>query len=219
MKSNHESQVIDRHDCRKSRTRASLLVGTLCAMVLAVGLAGCSLLKPVKSTAHYYVLTPIAAAQTDAGSLVLGLGPIKLPAYLFNTSLAVRKGTNEIEYLDAAIWAERLEAGFQRVLAADLATVLPARQIRMSAWQSDAVAAEIYITVDQFEVDASGRGSLSAQWRIVSPGGEKVLKVSRCHLLRDGPPPADGVSGAIATLSELVAELSRQLAQELKTMQ
>jgi hypothetical protein len=35
-------------------------------------------------------------------------------------------------------------------------------------------------------------------------------------LASGGPPPDAGASGAIATLSELVADLSRQLAQALK---
>jgi len=65
-------------------------------------------------------------------------------------------------------------------------------------------------------VEAGGRGVLIAQWRILSLGGEKVLKAGGSRLTRPGPPPDAGASGAVATLSELVAELSRQLAQALR---
>jgi len=188
----------------------------LCSTMISVGLTGCGFLKPAKSTARYYVLTPIAATQGGTGSLAVGLGQVKLPAYLFNTSLAVRKGTNEVEYLNSSLWAERLHAGFQRVLAADLATVLPTEQVRLSAWQSDDVAAEVYVTIEQFDVDASGRGVLVAQWRILSPGGEKVLKAGGSRFSSQGPAPDAGASGPVATLSGLVADLSRQLAQALK---
>jgi len=184
--------------------------------MLWVGLTGCSFLKPAKSTTRYYVLTPVTATPSGSGSLALRLGQVKLPAYLFNTSLAVRKGTNEVEYLDSAIWAERLDAGFQRVLAADLAADLPTEQIRLSAWRSEDVAAEVHVTIEQFDVDASGRGLLVAQWRILAPGGEKVLKTGSSRFSRPGPSPDVGVSGAVATLSELVIDLSRQLAQALK---
>jgi len=102
------------------------------------------------------------------------------------------------------------------VLAANLAAVLPTEQVRLSAWQKDDFAAEVYVTLEQFDVDASGRGVLIAQWRILSPGGEKVLKAGGSHFSRQGPPPDAGASGAVATLSELVADLSRQLAQALK---
>ena len=183
------------------------------------GLTGCSFLKPAKSTARHFVLTPLPAsgpATAASGSLAVGVGQVKLPAYLFDTSLAVRKGTNEIEYLPSALWAERLDTGFQRVLAANLAIVLPTDQVRLSAWQSEDVAAEVYVTIEQFDVDTSGRGVLVARWRILSPGGEKTLKAGESRLTRQGPPPDAGPSGAVATLSELVADLSRQLAQALK---
>jgi uncharacterized lipoprotein YmbA len=197
---------------------ATRFAAFISSLALGAGLTGCSFLKPAESTARYFLLTPLpstAPGSVASSSLAVGLGQVKLPSYLFNTSLAVRQGTNEVEYLDSAIWAERLDAGFQRVLAANLATVLPTDQVRTSAWQRDDVAAEVYVTVEQFDVDAGGRGVLSARWRILSPGGEKLLKAGGSRLSRQGPPPDAGASGAVATLSELIADLSRQLAQAL----
>ena len=216
MNTTAKPYVLDALGCLKSRPRARTLLTSLCSIMLWVGLAGCSFLKPAKSTARYYALTPVAATQSGSGSLAVGLGQVKLPTYLFNTSLAVRKGTNEVEYLDSALWAERLDAGFQRVLAADLAIVLPTDQVRLSAWPRDDVSAELYVTIEQFDVDAGGQGVLVARWRILSPGGEKILKAGGSRLVREGPPPNAGASGAVATLSGLVADLSRQLAQALK---
>jgi uncharacterized lipoprotein YmbA len=130
--------------------------------------------------------------------------------------LAVRKGTNEIEYLHGIAWAERLDGGVQRTLAANLATLLPTDQIRLSAWQSADVSAEVYVAIDRLDVDAEGKGVIAAWWRVLSPGGDKTLKAGECRLSRPGPPPAADPSGAVATLSELVAELSRQIAQAVK---
>src|SRR5580765_712629 len=171
MNTTPKPTVLDVLGCLKIRPRAGTLLTILCSIMLWVGLTGCSFLKPAKSTTRYYVLTPVAAAPSGSGSLAVGLGQVKLPVYLFNTSLAVRKGTNEVQYLDSAIWAEPLDAGFQRVLAANLATVLPTEQVRMSAWRSEDVAAEVHVTIEQFDVEAGGRGVLIAQWRILSPGG------------------------------------------------
>ena len=116
--------------------------------------------------------------------MAVGVGPVKLAAYLFDTSLAVRKGTNEIDYLPSAFWAERLDTGLQRVLAANLSTLLPTDQIRLSAWQSTDVSVEVYVAIEQFDVDAGGAGVLAAWWRILSPGGEKTLKAGECRLAR-----------------------------------
>ena len=182
---------------------------------LLTGVSGCSLLKPVKSSERHFVLTPVSpigSATVTPGSIAVGLGKVKIPAYLFNSSLAVRKGTNEIEYLPSTFWAERLDSGFQRVLAANLAILLPTDRIPLSAWQRDEVVAEVYVTLEEFDVDASGRGVLLARWRILSPGGDQVLKASSSRLSRQGPPPDCGVSGSICTLSALVADFAVQLA-------
>jgi uncharacterized lipoprotein YmbA len=200
--------------------RIPVLARLLFAVAVSMCLTGCfGFLKPAKYTARHFVLTPVVAAEPAAaprGSVAVGVGPVKLAAYLFNTSVAVRKGTNEIEYLPTAFWAERLDTGLQRVLAANLATLLPTDQIRLSAWESADVSVEVYVAIEQFDVDASGGGVLVAWWRILSPGGEKTLKAGESRLARQGPPPDANPSGAVATLSELVADLSRQVAQAVK---
>jgi uncharacterized lipoprotein YmbA len=192
----------------------------LLALAVCVGLTGCfGFLKPAKPTARHFVLTSLPAAEPAAasgGGVAVGIGPVKLAAYLFSTSFAVRKGANEIDYPPTAFWGERLDVGLQRVLAANLATLLPTDQIRLSAWQSADVSAEVYVAIERFEVDASGKGEILAWWRILSPGGEKTLKAGECRRTRQGPAPDTDAAGAVATLSELAADLSRQVAQAVK---
>ena len=154
--------------------------------------------------------------KATPGALAVGVGPIKLPPYLFSTSLAVRKGTNEIDYLPWVLWSERLDKGIQRMLVANLSTLLAPDQIRLTAWRSDDVSAEVYVAIGRFDVDAGGQGVLVAWWRILSPGGEKTLKAGESRFARQGPSPDADPSGAVATLSELVADFSRELAQAIK---
>jgi uncharacterized lipoprotein YmbA len=213
--------------CRRSYGRvaspAGQVIPRLAALITSLAacacLTGCfGFLKPAHDTARRFVLTSLPASETMTAlpkTQTVGLGQVKLPAYLFDTSLAVRKGTNEIDYLPLALWAERLDAGTQRVLAANLATLLPSDQIRLSAWRSEDVGAEVYVAIEQFDVDTSGRGVLASRWRILSPGGEKTLKAGESRLSRPGPEPNANPSGAIATLSDLLAEQSRQLAQAI----
>jgi uncharacterized lipoprotein YmbA len=203
-----------------ARNPKSEIACLLPAITACLSLTGCfGFLKPTHSAARNFVLTPLpvaASVTARPGALAVGVGQVKLPAYLFNASLAVRMGTNEIDYLPSVLWAERLENGLQRVLAANLATLLSTDQVRLSAWRSEDVSAEVYVALEQFDVDASGQGVLVARWRILSPGGEKTLRAGEVRLARQGPPPAGDPSGAVATLSELVADFSRQLAQALQ---
>lgn len=204
------------------KTTAVLAVRGLAIMGACCCLTGCfGFLKPARSTARHFVLTSMAAtnpATSSIGSLAVGVGQVKVPAYLFDTSLAVRSGTNEISYLPSVLWAERLDVGLQRVLAANLASLLPSDQVHLSAWRSEDVSAEVYVRIQQFDVDTAGRCVLVAWWRILAPGGEKTLKTGESRLTRQGSLPEADPAGAVAALSELVADFSGQLAQTIKEL-
>jgi uncharacterized lipoprotein YmbA len=162
------------------------------------------------------MLTALPAVEPGASrpdGPVVGVGQVKLPAYLFNSSLAIRKGTNEIDYSTSVFWAEHLDSGIQRVFAANLATLLHTDQIRLSAWKSEDVSAELYVAIEQFDVEVDGKTVLIARWRILAPGGEKTLKAGASRFERHGPPPDNDPSGAVGTLSGLLAEFSRELAE------
>jgi uncharacterized lipoprotein YmbA len=203
--------------------RTALCQCALLALFACLGLTGClSFLKPASTSARHFVLTPLPAnepAKPPTNSVVIGVGRVKVPGYLLDSSLAVRRGTNEIDYLLPCVWAERLDTGIQNTIAANLATLLPTDQVRLSAWQSEDVSAEVYVAIEQFDVDADGRGALAAWWRVLSPGGERVLKAGTCRFNRRGPSPDSDPAGAVATLSELVADLSRQLSEAVAASQ
>ena len=201
--------------------------GTLILAATAFAcLCGCLNLKPARDNARYFLLSAIPgpntapdAAQPASPPPVIGVGPVKLPPYLLKNTFAVRKGSNEVEYLETALWAEGLDRGLSRILAADLSTRVPNSQLRLPAWRGEEVTFEVYVTVQQFDVDAAGCGTLAAWWRILSPGGEKPLKAGQFHASRQGPSSRVDPQGAAATLSQLTADLSAQIAQTLKAIQ
>jgi len=203
----------------KSRIRLPRLTALLLALFACLNLTGClSFLKPATTTARHFVLTPLPVGETKAAttnSLAVGVGRVKIPDYLLDTSLALRRGTNEIDYLLMSVWAERLDGGLQNTLAANLSTLLPTDQIRLSAWQSNEVSVEVYVVIEQFDVDDQGHAVLLARWRVASPGGERILKSGTSHFTRKGPSPDVDPSGAVTILSGLAADLSRQLAQAI----
>jgi uncharacterized lipoprotein YmbA len=139
-----------------------------------------------------------------------------MPDYLLGTSLAVRQSATEIRYLETALWAERIDKGFERVLAGDLSGMIPTDQIRLGAWRADDVTVEVYVSVEQFDVDQAGKGNLVAWWRITSPGGAKVLKSGEARLTKAGKAPASDSQNIVTTLSELTADFSRTLAEAVR---
>ena len=195
-----------------------------CYIVLAVVcmiLSGC-MFKPVTVSTRHFTLVPIPiseprpAALANAENLSVGIGFVKMPSYLLRNSMAVRNSANEIEYLDDALWSERLDESFQRDVAANLADLLPSDSIYLTDWGHDQVTVAVYISVQQFDVDISGRGTLIAEWRITAPGSNVPLKSGRTRLERKGASPRGKPEIIAATLSDLTAQFSRDLTQSIR---
>ena len=183
-------------------------------------LSGCLGGKPAPAMSRYFVLAPVApeagqTQRTNSAPMVVGVGPVKLPGYLGKNSLAVRKSSNEIEYLENAEWAERLDQGFQNAFATDLSLRLPNHKVRATVGRGSDLACEIQVIVQQFDIDTRGHGVLSAWWQIISSPKSKVLNSGQFRASRDGPRPDADPHGATATLSQLLADLSAEVANAI----
>jgi uncharacterized lipoprotein YmbA len=183
--------------------------------------SGC-MFKPVSVSTRHFNLAPIPTseprpvAQTASEHLSVGIGFVKMPSYLLRNSMAVRNNANEVEYLENAVWCERLDESFQRDLAANLAELLHSDSIYLTDWPHDRVMAAVSVSVQQFDVDISGRGTLIAQWRITAPGSDAPLMSGRTRLERNGASPRGKPDVIAKTLSELATQFSRDLAQSIR---
>jgi uncharacterized lipoprotein YmbA len=187
--------------------------------VICLILSGC-MFKPVTVSTRYFTLTPAPSGEprpvvsSGAGNLSIGIGFVKMPSYLLRNSMIIRNGP-EIEYLENAVWSERLDESFQRDLAANLADLLPSDSIYLTDWDHDQVSVAVYINVQQFDVDINGHGTLIAQWRITAPGSDVPLKAGRAKLEHSGPSPRGKPEVIAETLSDLAAQFSRQIAESI----
>jgi uncharacterized lipoprotein YmbA len=193
-----------------------------CCIALALVcmiLSGC-MFKPVNVSTRQFTLVPISTNEptrvpSSVENLSVGIGFVKMPSYLLRNSMIIRNGP-EIEYLEGAVWSERLDESFQRDLAANLAELLPSDGIYLTDWAHDEVAVAVYINVQQYDVDINGHGTLIAQWRITAPGSDVPLKSGRTRLDRTGPSPRGKPEVIAETLSDLAAQFSRDLAQSIR---
>lgn len=148
--------------------------------------------------------------------MVVGIRQVRIPDYLSGKSFAMRRGVNEIVYLEAVEWAEPLDNALQSVLAANLGALIPTDQVRLSLWSPDEVAVEVEVSVERFDVDTHGEGVLIARWRVVSAGNDKVLGSGAFSATRKGPAPNTDPQGATALMSGLAADLAQKLVQAIK---
>jgi uncharacterized lipoprotein YmbA len=186
--------------------------------IVSTLLTGC-LFKPKAVSTRHFVLTPISTIEPTGAAteqLSVGISHVKMPSYLLQSSIAVRNGANEIEYLDNASWGERMDQSFQQTLAANLSRLLASDRIYLTDWARDQVKVRVFINVQQFDVDTSGHGTLLAQWRITSPDNDTPLKSGHTQLARTGALARGQPAVVAATLSDLEADFSRDLAQSIR---
>jgi uncharacterized lipoprotein YmbA len=139
-----------------------------------------------------------------------------MPSYLLRDSLPVRNGANEIEYIEGALWGERLDKCFQRTLAANLSRLVPSDSIYLTDFGRDKEMVSVVVNVEQFDVDTNGRGTLTAQWRIASPNSDQPSRSGHTRLVQTGATPRRNPDVIAMTLSDLAGEFSRELAQLIR---
>ena len=207
------------------------------AALSCVFLTGC-LLRTATVSPRHFVLAPMPAdepSSTPNSHWSVEIGFVKMPASLLRDSIAVRTGPTEIQYLENALWAERLDKSFQRALVADLSHSFASAEIQPADFQRRDHALEeeaypkpppvesqggpkmvrIQVHVEQFDVDTRGHGQLIAKWRIISRDSNLLLKsgntsVTRAETLARGDPQA-----VARNMSLLTAEFSDELARSI----
>jgi uncharacterized lipoprotein YmbA len=188
------------------------------AAIAGVLLTGC-LSRPPTINARHFVLAPISTSESApaaAKHLSVGIGFVKMPSYLLRKTIAVRNGANEIGYIEDAQWAERLDQSFQRTLAANLSHLLPSANIYLTDWPRDQEGITVFIDIQEFDVDSTGNGNLSAHWRITASDSDQRVKTGQTRLTRAGASPRGHPEVIATTLSELTAEFSRELSQSIR---
>lgn len=174
-------------------------------------LTGCLSLAPRPDATRYYVLAPRAAAPAAAGEPLpaLGLGPVRLPAYLDRPELVTRRDPARLEVAGDDRWAAPLDALVAGALAEDLRAVVPAREVVAWPWPA-AAPPEWSVSVDvlRFEREPDGAAVLEARW-VLRRGGEAVARgLTRARERPRTPGTAASVEALSATLGALAGEIA-----------
>ncbi len=180
-------------------------------------LSGCGTSAPVR----YYSLPGLAPSGTGSGNgtaaATLAIGPLQLAEYLDHPQI-VTLGPGAIAELDEfARWVEPLSDGVPRVLATNLAELLP--EWVVVAYPFGAGLRPDYRLsgrVNRLDCTADGQAVLEIQWAITRTDGAAALlgpaatrHVGRCD--------SGGERAAVAmALGAVLADFSRELAGRIR---
>jgi uncharacterized lipoprotein YmbA len=195
---------------------------SLIAVLLVSGCTVSSILEPKKDPSEFYVLTPIDEPSSGVPityssgggrrNLSIGLGPVKLPAYLARTEIVTRSSPNRLDLAEKDRWAEPLDKNFVNVLSQNLTILLGAHVVTFPWYRPIDLDFQITDEVSRFDTDSHGTAQLVGRWEIKDPDSGDVLNSGETNVSE----PARTGETAAATLSRALGDMSNQLADALR---
>lgn len=187
------------------------------ALLAALLLPGCARILGVNQSApRLFVLdAEPGAVASDASDLVLGLGPVDLPAYLDRQGIVTRVAPNRLETSRMDLWAEPIAGAFRGVLAQDLRLRLPGLTIRPLPWlPSTRPRLAVAVAVSRFEVVSASRSAeLDATWSLRDPEQGTLLASREATIVQ--PVGGGGTEAEVATLGKAIGALADEIAAEV----
>jgi uncharacterized lipoprotein YmbA len=203
------------------RIRLSAILGLL---GLVLGVTGCVSLKRTPD-ARFFVLQsqiePAAAPSGEAPLEIIGMETVFLPGHLVRPQLVTWTAPNELAVDEFLRWAEPLGDGITRTLSEDLAALLPEHQIIRRPWPGGTrTRCRVEVVLRVFGLQRDGMVKLEGRWRLLPDEGQLAL-VQQPVSLERGPLAGRGeqeVVTGVDVMSELVADLSRQIAAAIQAL-
>jgi uncharacterized lipoprotein YmbA len=170
---------------------------------------------------EFYTLTPLAVMSEEkkAGesedTLAVGVGPVEMPKINDRPQIVTRIGPNKVNVDEFHRWAGSLYEDFLRVLTMNLSSLLRTNLVAAYPWE-DYFNPDyrIFMEVHQFDGKLGEYVALDITWTLTGGEARKVLLVRRSQMKE----PVNGMDydAFVAAKSRVLANLSRQIAHEIK---
>lgn len=173
----------------------------------AATIAGCG----TSPSVSYFTLAAesrtAAPGATDA-TYAVTVGPVTVPEVVDRPHIVLRTSATEVRIAEYARWAAPLKAEIPRVIAADLARLLPGANTSTSVQR--AVGSPDYrvlVDVQRFDSSLGEHATIEASWSVRAPGGGLASGRSVAS-----EPAGAGYNDLAAAHSRALAVVSRDIA-------
>ncbi|WP_242604582.1 PqiC family protein [Legionella fairfieldensis] len=165
---------------------------------------------------QFYVLNPIPLSSKTIkhyNQLRIGIVSITSPDYTLKPQVIIHCNAHQVKLEEFHRWAESLDKNIQRVIEANLITLLPGAAIATKPW--DLLFKPNYqlqLNISQFDVDIDGNSILRADYLIYSANHLKRKGTLYYHLHVPHATIAALVTSMNANLTHLTQDLAKVFA-------
>lgn len=164
----------------------------------------------------YYTLRPVQQIPNlsegqGTDRLIIGIGPVALPDYLDRRAIVTCITPNRLEVNEGHRWAGSLQSEITRVLAANLESRLPAREVVLFPWNTMIEPdLRFRVEIQAFEGGLGNEVTLKAAWSL-APAQSQQPAMRRVSLIQE---KADGedIEDLVAAMAKALGGLSEEMA-------
>jgi len=184
---------------------STLLVSVFVLMFFA----GCA----TSPASKFYTLSSVQAVappqDADPIEISIAIDPVTVPELVDRPQIVSRLDANRVSIDEFARWAEPLKSQIPRVLAANLARLMPEAMISTYPQRVDDDAYRVSIDVQSFDSSADGTITLAVIWSVRPPkAGRKVNGRSVVHEAVSAP----GYDARVEAYSRALASVASDVA-------
>ncbi|MEE4265157.1 MAG: PqiC family protein [Desulfobacteraceae bacterium] len=194
---------------------------SLLVLFIAVLLAGCG---GSPTPVQFYTLNSLSGTMQKTNpadatqNIAIGIGPVEIPKILDRPQIVTRTGPNTLKVDEFHRWAGPLQAEFAKVLAENISLLLATDQVAVYPWEAGFKPHyRIALDVRYFEGQLGENVVLEVVWRVSGQENQKIQAV-KTSLIKE-PLPAADYKSLVAAESQAIAQLSREIAQEIRNLQ
>ncbi|MFM0116696.1 PqiC family protein [Paraburkholderia nemoris] len=174
------------------------------ALVLA---AGCA----TSPTPEFYTLSAVQHIEQPPGAspIAIAIDLVTVPELVDRAQIVTKLDANRVRIDEFARWADPLKSQIPRVLAADLAEIVPGAIVSTVPQRASDNAYRVTVDVQNFDSLADGTVTLVVIWSVRPPnGGTQVAGRSVVHQTAVGP----GYDGLVKAHSRALSSVAKDIA-------
>src|SRR5512132_3498208 len=133
-----------------------------------LGLGACA-----STPSRFYLLNTLPTSETVPATAaergpVIGVAPVTFPKYLERPQIVTRASRHQLTLGEFDRWAEPLQDNVSRVLAENLAFLIPTDHLLLQGWpRSAALDYQVQVEILQFDGWLGGESAMIARWSIL----------------------------------------------------
>jgi len=198
------------------------LVGVI-LLAFSFLMAGCTFIGGTQQPTKNYVLNSLYSekietqAVADLHDIGILVGPIRMALYLDRADIVIRDSQNQIRLAEFSQWAGPLQENFSRVLSENLSVLLATDRVGIfPGTRAMSFDFNVTVNVTRFDGMPGEKADLRARWGILDKTRKKMLFEN--HSVLSQSTENDSMEALIAAESRNLADLSREIAEAIKTL-